>query len=48
METKEPAETETLGKRKRETERERKSITLYLQAHGSIISGNYPDELCRI
>lgn len=43
METKEESKTvpEILGKRKRETERERKSITLYLQAHGSIISGKY-------
>ena len=43
METKEPAETETLGKRKREPEgepeTEKKSITLFIQAHGGIIDG---------
>jgi hypothetical protein len=43
METKDAEiETVTLRKRKRETERV-KSITLYIQAHGNIISGEYID-----
>jgi hypothetical protein len=43
METKEAEETLTLGKRKREPEgepeTEKKSITLFIQAHGGIIDG---------